>query len=249
MYYVGGMQKKAIGYVRVSTKKQRDDGISLEAQEARIRAWAEFNGYELLGIEIDAGISGKNMTARPALQRALVVACKEKAVLVGYSLSRIGRSAIDLLSISERLKKAGAGLASLTESIDTTTATGNMFVGLLAVLAQFERDQTSERTSAVVRYKQSKNEFIGGNVPYGHRIKADGVHKLREGHLDDCLGCVNLEIHEGEQQVIAAARAAQAEGLSLRAIGTRLESMGMFQRNGAVKWNPKIVRGLLPKAA
>lgn len=242
------MQKKAIGYVRVSTKDQRDNGISLEAQEARIRAWAEFSGYELLGIEIDAGISGKNMTARPALQRALAVACKEKAVIVGYSLSRIGRSAMDLLSISERLKKAGAGLASLTESIDTTTATGTMFFGLLAVLAQFERDQTSERTSAVVKHKQSKGEFIGGNVPYGHQLKADGVHKLKDGHLDSCLGCVNLELHAGEQEVIAAARSAQVEGLSLRAIGARLEAAGLFQRNGKA-WNPKIVKSLLPKAA
>ena len=82
----------AVGYVRVSTELQAQEGISLEAQQARIRAWCEGNGYTLAGIHIDAGLSGSRSDNRPGLQAALSEACRTKAALVVYSLSRLARS-------------------------------------------------------------------------------------------------------------------------------------------------------------
>jgi len=115
----GSTMKKAIGYLRVSTAGQATDGVSLDAQRERIEAWAKAHDFELLGIQRDAGISGGKASNRPGLQKALDLACKERAALVVYSLSRLARSTRDALEISARLDKAGADLVSLSESIDT----------------------------------------------------------------------------------------------------------------------------------
>ena len=139
------MNQRAIGYVRVSTAGQAADGVSMDAQKGRIRAWCDANGYALTDTFTDAGISGKRADNRPGLRRALDAACKCRAALVVYSLSRLARSTRDAIEIAERLDKAGADLVSLTERIDTTTAAGKMVFRMLAVLAEFERDLVSEQ--------------------------------------------------------------------------------------------------------
>src|SRR5690349_10651862 len=110
-------------YVRVSTTIQALEGVSLDAQEAKARAWAITNGYGVGDVFSDAGISGKRAANRPGLQSALRQVCAARGnVLVVYSLSRLARSTKDAISIAERLDKAGADLVSLTERIDTTSA-------------------------------------------------------------------------------------------------------------------------------
>ena len=100
-----------IGYIRVSTSSQAIDGVSLDAQREKIEAWCASNGYRLVEVFADKGISGKRADNRPALQRALKAACaKRGAALVGYSLSRLGRSTKDVISIGERLGKADVDL-------------------------------------------------------------------------------------------------------------------------------------------
>ena len=113
---------KCVGYTRVSSPGQAQDGVSLDAQQAKIKAWSLAHGYELTTVHVDAGLSGGRADNRPALQAALSEACREKAVLVVYSLSRLARSTTDAIAISERLAKSGADLVSLSERIDTTSA-------------------------------------------------------------------------------------------------------------------------------
>ncbi len=196
---------RAIGYVRVSTDGQAVDGVTLEAQEAKIRAWCAANDYELGGVHIDAGISGSRADNRPALQEALT-ACGNGHALVVYSLSRLARSTRDTLDIADRLAGSGADLVSLSERIDTTTAAGKMVFRMLAVLAEFERDQVSERTRFALSHKKSKAERVG-SVPYGFRLGVDHVH---------------LEVEPGEQRAVALAKRLRAAGKSYRLIGVRL---------------------------
>ena len=151
---------KAIGYIRVSTDGQATDGVSLEAQEAKIRAWGDLNGYEIVSIHVDAGLSGKRADNRPALQEALS-RCAKGSALVVYSLSRLARSTKDTLEIADRLAGTGADLVSLSERIDTTTASGKMVFRMLAVLAEFERDQVSERTRFAMAHKKGNGERVG----------------------------------------------------------------------------------------
>lgn len=219
----------AIGYVRVSTEEQAADGVSLAAQKARIQAWCDANGYTIADVFIDAGLSGGRADNRPGLQAALDAACKTKGALVVYSLSRLARSTKDAITISERLDKAGADLVSLSERIDTTTAAGKMVFRMLAVLAEFERDQISERTATAMQYKRTRGEYTGGEAPYGWRVAADGV---------------SLEADATEQAVIALACELRRAGLSLRKVGERLAAQGSRQRNGS-PWHPQTVKVVL----
>ena len=116
------MAKTAIGYIRVSTEGQVTEGVSLDAQRAKIEAWCLANDVQLGGVFVDAGISGKRADNRPELQAALNAVCKCGGVLVVYSLSRLARSTKDTISIAERLSKSNADLVSLSEKIDSTSA-------------------------------------------------------------------------------------------------------------------------------
>jgi DNA invertase Pin-like site-specific DNA recombinase len=205
---------KAIGYIRVSTADQADHGVSLDAQRGKLEAWAALNGYELASVHVDAGISGARADNRPALQEAVSEACKHKAALVVYSLSRLARSTRDALEIADRLDKAGADLVSLSEKLDTTSATGKLTFRLFSILAEFERDQIVERTRMAMEYKRSKGEYLGGAAPYGKRL-VDG----------------QLVTDDYEQGVIREARRMYVPGkVGLRAVAKHLNENGFTSR-------------------
>lgn len=217
------MRAKAVGYVRVSTEGQAQEGVSLEAQRARIKAWSEANGYTLLAVHVDAGISGFKATNRPGLQAALADSCKNKAALVVYSLSRLARSTKDAIAISEKLEKAGADLVSLSERIDTTSAAGKMVFRMLAVLSEFERDVISERTKSAMGYLRSQRRFLG-SIPLGFK---------REGNT--------LVIVPEEQTIARRIRAMRAKGkASFGGISDRLNAEKVPTKNGG-RWSTSTV--------
>lgn len=221
----------AVLYTRVSTGLQKIEGVSLQAQMEKARAWCAANGFAIAGEFTDEGISGKRIGNRPGLQGALDTACRQRAALVVYSLSRLARSTKDAIAISERLDKAGADLVSLSERLDTTSASGKLVFRMMAVLAEFERDLIAERTASAMQYKRSKGEYTGGAAPYGWRVGADGVR---------------LEADPVEQATLARAVELRAEGWSLRAIGRRLEAEGRPARGG--RWHAKVLAAVLDSA-
>lgn len=224
---------KAIGYIRVSTEEQAQVGISLMAQDARIRAWAMANEAEMLGVHSDEGISGYKINNRPGLQAAVDEACREKAALVVHSLSRLCRNTREALELSDRLARCGADLVSLSEKIDTCTAAGKMVFRLLSVLAEFERDLVAERTRTAMAYARSQNRCIG-NIPYGYD------KDTKKGLLVE---------NDREQEVLRLIRTQRERGLSLREIGRELADRGIRTKSGKLKWHPKVIRGLLKQDA
>jgi len=220
------MEKKAMAYTRVSTDEQVRNGVSLEAQIASIEEWAEKAHIRLIQRFEDAGISGTGMRQRPALQDALRLSCGEKAVLVVYSLSRLSRSTKDTLHIAEKLDKAGADLVSLSEQLDTTSASGKMIFRLMAVLNEFERDQVSERTKAALHHKKAKG-LVYSPIPYGFRRKGDRLLPVEE-----------------EQSVIRQMLLFRSQGRSFRWIADYLINRDIPTKNGG-KWYPATVRGIL----
>ena len=218
--------KKVVGYVRVSTDSQARKGASLETQKDKIAAWAKIQDQDLISIEEDAGISGKLIRNREGLKRAIEVACEEEAVLVIYSLSRLSRSTRDTLALVEKLDKAGADLVSLSERIDTTTASGKMVFRMLAVLNEFERDQVSERTSAILQHKKSKLEAYSP-TPYGYSRKG-----------------TRLVPDSNEQDVIRKIQDLRKSGHSLRKIATLLNADGVPTKNNGI-WHASTVRYIL----
>ncbi len=205
----------AIGYIRVSTSMQATDGVSLDAQRAKIEAWCALNDYELAAVHVDAGISGKRMKNRPGLQDALAD-CQKGSALVVYSLSRLSRSIRDTLDISDNLAKVGADLVSLSEKIDTTSAAGKMVFRMLSVMAQFESDQISERVTMGMQHKKLQGGRVG-TLPYGKKLADDN-----DTLIDD----------EDEMLIIAAIHKYHEGGLSLRNIVTRINEQGYKSRSG-----------------
>jgi len=216
----------AVGYTRVSTEEQAREGVSLDAQKARIEAWALANETTLVGFFEDAGISGSRTENREGLQKAIGMACEKRAILVVYSLSRLSRSTKDTLALAERLEKAGADLVSLSERIDTTSAAGKMVFRMLAVLNEFERDQISERTAAALRHKR-ENRQPYSPTPYGFD---------RVGNL--------LVMNHDEQQVIEDIQELRGKGWSLRRIADRLNDVGVRAKNGGQRF-PSALRSVL----
>ena len=216
---------KAIGYIRVSTEGQVD-GVSLDSQCSKIEAWSSANGYELLDVFTDAGISGSKYN-RPGLHKALAEACKHKAALVVYSLSRLARSTRDALTISERLDKSGADLVSLTERIDTTSAAGKMVFRMLAVLAEFERDLTSERTKSALQHLKRQGKKYTRQAPFGYEFFAGKLIKI-----------------PAEQKTIYLIGQLRSEGMSLRQIAAELKLRGIRSKRGG-SWSAKTVNDVL----
>jgi len=225
------MAKPAIAYLRVSTEAQATEGVSLEAQREKVAAWCMLNDFHLADVYVDAGISGKRADNRPELQAALDHVCRVGGVLVVYSLSRLARSTRDTISISERLEKASADLVSLSEKIDTTTAAGRMVFRMLAVLAEFERDQLAERVTMAMDHKRRKGERISRRIPYGFTLAADGVKLIPDAT---------------EQATLQTIRDLRSAGATLRAIVDHLNHR-LIPTKGGKPWNVSTVHGLLVK--
>lgn len=172
---------KAVAYIRVSTTDQK---LSPAAQRERIRAFCDAKGWDLVKRYRDIGITGRSKD-RPELQKALRFACRHKAVVVVYSLSRLTRSAAHAESICQRIEKSGAALASCTEPIDTTTAMGRAFFGVVSVFARLESDLISERVKAVnedtvkrLGYRTQGRQPIGWKVVNGRRVPCERERAL-----------------------------------------------------------------------
>jgi DNA invertase Pin-like site-specific DNA recombinase len=209
---------RTIVYCRVSLDKQAEKGVSLEAQQAKAKSYAELYDLQVVETIIDAGASAKTL-ARPGLERALGIlkAGKADALLV-VKLDRLTRSVADLGRLVERYFAPGkAALLSVGEQIDTRSAGGRLVLNVLASVSQWEREAIGERTSAALQHKASLGEYTGGDAPYGYRLAADGQR---------------LESDPAEQDLVGEARRLRGIGLSLRAVARELEAKGFRSRRG-----------------
>ena len=208
---------RTVAYLRVSTDKQADRGVSLDAQRAKVQAYAELYELDLVAIEVDAGVSAKTLD-RPALDRALGMLRRGEAeALLVVKLDRLTRNVRDLADLVDSYFAKRGALLSVSEQIDTRSAAGRLVLNVLSSVGQWEREAIGERTAAAMQHKADRGEFTGGAAPYGFTLARDGVA---------------LVPVEPEQTVITEARALRAAGLSLRKIAATLDGKGLHARNG-----------------
>jgi DNA invertase Pin-like site-specific DNA recombinase len=224
--------RRVIAYVRVSTDKQAESGLGLEAQREKVRAYCALHDAELVRLCEDAGASASTLD-RPALAEALaeLAAGRADALLV-LKLDRLTRSTRDLGDLLDRSQREGWALLSVSESLDTSTAAGRLVVGVLGAVAQWEREAIGERTAAAMAALAASGRYTGGTVPYGQRLAADGLH---------------LEEDPAEAEVLTVARELRAAGASLRAVGAELAARGMAPRGGG-RWSAAAVGRLIEAA-
>lgn len=133
-------------YARVSTTNQAQEGYSIDGQLSALSSYCDAKGWQVADTYTDAGFTGSNLD-RPALQKLLLDINRKKvdAVLI-YKLDRLSRNVRDTLYLAKDIFEAnGISFISLSENIDTSTAMGALFLTLLSAIAEFEREQITER--------------------------------------------------------------------------------------------------------
>ncbi|MEB7460192.1 cassette chromosome recombinase CcrB [Staphylococcus borealis] len=211
------MKKKRIGgYIRVSTEKQVM-GYSIEGQITQIEQYCQFNGYELVDIYADRGISGKSMN-RPELQRMLNDAKNGKldCVMV-YKTNRLARNTSDLLTIVEELHRQNVEFFSLSERIEVKNLTGKLMLQILASFSEFERNTILENIYNGQRQRALEG-YYQGNLPLGYNNIPDNKKELM--------------INQHEANIVKYIFESYAKGHGYRKIANALNHKGYVTKKG-----------------
>jgi len=194
----------AIGYVRVSTEKQADFGVSLEAQQEKVRAMAVVQGAELAEVIIDAGESAKSLN-RPGMVKLLAVVDSGAVdTVIIAKLDRLTRSVKDLAELLERFNRSGVSLVSVADALDTRSAAGRLVLNIMVSVSQWEREAIGERTRDAMSHKRANGERVG-TEPFGYDPpRRSGYTSLRHGSwamarlrsAETCAGHVRASPHE-----------------------------------------------------
>ncbi len=227
---------KAAAYLRVSTDEQATSGGGLEAQAAKVRAFATSQGYDLVSVFSDPGVSGAiRPSDRPGFSELLALAEQGAfAVVLVARFDRLARSVVFAVTAANDLsERLGVALRSVSEPIDTATPMGRMLFAVLAGMAEQERAVITERTHGGRKEKAGKGGRACGAAPFGYRAAEGG-----------------LVIHEPEAQTVRRIFGMRAEAPRPRLvdIANRLNADAVPAPRGGV-WRVSTVAYLLDNPA
>ena len=206
----------AVGYIRVSTTEQAENGVGLDAQRAQIEAECERRGWTLVAIHEDRGESGKALRGRPGLAAALtMIEDGDADTLVVAKLDRLSRSLIDFATLLQSAHDQGWNLVALDLGIDLGTPAGEFLASVMASAAQWERRIIGARTKDALAIKRAQGVRLGRPVS----IDPDIAERIR---------------------------VERAAGESLTAIAQRLNDEGVPTARGGARWYPSTVRAIVP---
>src|SRR5699024_1097857 len=155
-------------YIRVSTERQEQDGVSLETQRQQLHAYCTFKGLDNIKEYLD--VSSARRTNRDNYKRMMDDVkrgfIKDMVIL---KLDRLTRSIIDLNKVIEELNTLNCGLHSAVESIDSKTASGRMVINLIGTFAQWESESIAERVSINMMTNAKKGKWQS-MVPFGYKL-------------------------------------------------------------------------------
>ena len=223
---MGNRVKSVVAYCRVSTDQQVDSGLSIEAQREQLVSFTIASGLELVGLSIDAGISGaKDETERPGLREALTTITEGRAdALVVSKRDRLARDMSLAGYIETTIKRAGAELIVLDEQ-DVSPITRCV----MQMVAQIERELASQRTRLAMKALRDQGKHCG-STPYGYTI-VDGKLEPKAGEIEFVRRIVELREQE----------------MTLTDIAAYLTSSKVPTRRGG-RWGAEQVRSILERA-
>jgi len=224
--------EKAIAYVRVSTEEQSKEGVSLDAQEQRIRAYAAMRGLDLIAIYREEGVSAKiPLRSRPQGAKLVKDLAKKRAKhVITVKLDRLFRNAADALDQSAQWDKAKCALHVIDmggSAIDTASAMGRMFFTMAAAFAEMERNLISERTKTALAHKRASRKVYCALTPLGFDRQGD-----------------DLVYNEAEMRVVRDVQRKRQAGLSMQAIADALNDSGAPTKRGGT-WHAVTVQKIL----
>ncbi|UYJ56543.1 recombinase family protein [Clostridioides difficile] len=159
-------------YTRVSTSIQID-GYSLEAQKSRMKAFALYNDYEIVGEYEDAGKSGKSIEGRVQFTRMMEDIKSGKdgvSFVLVFKLSRFARNAADVLSTLQIMQDFGVNLICVEDGIDSSKDAGKLMISVLSAVAEIERENIRVQTMEGRIQKAKEGKWNGGFAPYGYQL-------------------------------------------------------------------------------
>ena len=209
-----------VAYIRVSTTEQSEKGYSMESQEERIRDYARFKNFIVRKVYRDGGISGKEMSNRPGLVM-MMTELKPRDHVVVLSLSRLARNLEQAIQIEREIREKRAFLVALDLNIDTQSSIGRLIFQVISSVSEFERNQTSERTSLNLNYLSSQKK-LRPRPPFGMKSPGKGMEFVRD---------------EEEQKVISRIRELKAQNptMTLATMCKQLDKQMLPCRNSK-KW-------------
>lgn len=217
---------KAVAYLRASTVKQ---DLSPAAQRRMISSWARANKIEVISEHLDHGVCGEvELHERPALLAALASLRERGAgLLLVAKRDRLGRSVEVLVMVEREVARLGAKVAA-ADGGNGDSLHDKFLRRVLDAVAEHELHLIRARTRAALRVRKDRG-LRTGSIPLGYRLADDGETLVPDPR---------------ERRAAALARRLRAEGISLRAVGERLDERGYQTRTGA-RWHPEQVRRLL----
>ena len=221
-------------YIRVSTEEQAKEGFSINAQTEKLKAYALAKDWGIYDFYIDDGKSGKDLTGRPEINR-MIKDVKDKKVnnVLIYKIDRLTRSTKNLIELVELFNEKDCAFNSLMESIDTSTATGRMFIKIIGIFAEFERENLVERISFGYEQKTREGNYTNANGVYGYDyIPCDGKDKGR------------LILNEYEKQIIKYIYDSYLSGESMTKICKSLIAQNTPTKRGG-KWCQSTISSIL----
>ena len=200
------------GYARVSTTAQAEAGNSLGEQERFLTGWDHMHGTPLTEVFIERGVSGSDPLGDRPQGKLLLAKLKRGDTVVASKMDRIFRSARDALNVVEDLQQRGIRVVLLDLGGDVASnGMGKLFMTILAAVAEAERDRIRDRISVVKEDQRKRGRYLGGKVPFGYRVSAEGA----------------LEPVEAQQAAITRAVALRQAGEPLRSIRATLAAEGV----------------------
>ncbi|MEH6941483.1 recombinase family protein [Bacillus sp. JJ722] len=156
-------------YKRVSTDMQVEEGVSLDNQESKLKAFCESQDWVIVKEYADEGISAKDIENRPGIQQMIKDIKNQKIdVVLVYKLDRLVRRVKDLHELLQVMDEYDVKFKSATEPFDTTTPAGRLFITMVAAIAEWERETIAERVYDNLKYRAEQGLVNGGPAPLGY---------------------------------------------------------------------------------
>ena len=218
--------KKVAIYCRVSTTEQAEEGYSINEQKKLLTYECEKNGNTVYKIYSDEGISGKNITARPALKELLNDANEGKfdSVMV-WKINRIGRNLKDVLDMVDLFDRNNITFKSATEPFDTTTPGGRMHFQMVALIGEFERGTIAQNVKMGMMARAREGRW-NGNVVIGYDLK------LKEHTTNKKRKDTELVVNEKEAEIVRTIFTMYSQGNGYKAIANYLNKFGYKTKKG-----------------
>jgi len=221
-------------YVRVSTEEQAQEGFSIRGQEQKLKDYALIKDWQIYKIYTDEGISGKNITERPGINELIedIKAGHVQNVLV-FKIDRLTRSTMDLLYLVELFNDYDCAFNSLMESIDTQTASGRMFLKIIGIFAEFERENIIERVRLGNERKVKEGYSLASkHISYGYdRPKGQEIQTVNEREAFIVKEIFEMYVRKG------ISINAIAKALNLRGVSTKQNSLWVNKKVKSILTN------------